>query len=76
MVDCCGYGCGELPLILRGTPLVFAISSILVWNALDGKMELSCRLQAAGQWRRRVRYPLARVIHPVRGEPEPFVPVS
>jgi len=39
-------------------------------------MGLSCRLQAAGQWRERVRYPLALVYSQVRGEPEPFVPVS
>ena len=39
-------------------------------------MELSCRLQAAGQWRERVRTPLALVFDQVRGEPEPFVPVS
>jgi len=39
-------------------------------------MGLSCRLQAAGQWRRRVRYPLALVSSQVRQEPEPLVPVS
>jgi hypothetical protein len=39
-------------------------------------MELSCRLQAAGQWRGRARYLLALVFDQVRGEPEPFVPVS
>jgi len=39
-------------------------------------MGLSCRLQAAGQWRGRVRYPLALAFSQVRREPEPFVPVS
>jgi len=39
-------------------------------------MGLSCRLQAAGQWRGRVRYPLAWVIDQVREEQEPFMPVS
>jgi len=39
-------------------------------------MGLSCRLQAAGQWRGRVRYPLALVVDHVRGEQEPFMPVS
>jgi len=39
-------------------------------------MGLSCRLQAAGQWRGRARYPLALAVGQVRWEPEPFVPVS
>jgi len=39
-------------------------------------MGLSCRLQAAGQWRGRVRYLLALASGQARGEPEPSVPVS
>jgi hypothetical protein len=39
-------------------------------------MGLPCRLQAAGQWRGRVRYPLAWAFGQMREEPEPFVPVS
>jgi len=63
-------------LTLTLYPLVSAISSILVWSDLDGKMELPSRLQAGRQWRGRVRYPLALAFFQARGEPEPFAPVS
>jgi hypothetical protein len=56
-------------------PLVSEFPSTLVWQSGLGKMGLSCRLQAAGQWRGRVRYPLALVPDQMRGEPEPFAPV-
>ena len=60
----------------RLLPLVSEFPSTLVWNWRLGKMGLSCRLQAAGQWRGRVRIPLALAVGHVRAEPEPFVPVS
>ena len=57
-------------------PLVSEFPSNLVCEKRLGKMGLSCRLQAAGQWRGRVRNPLALAVGHVRREPEPFVPVS
>jgi hypothetical protein len=66
-------GCRDPP---HPIPLVSRFPSILVWKYWMGKMGLSCRLQAAGQWRGRVRCPLALAVDQMRGEPEPFVPVS
>ncbi len=57
-------------------PLVSEFPFNLVCNEQLGKMGLPCRLQAAGQWRGRVRNPLALAFGQVRWEPEPFVPVS
>jgi hypothetical protein len=56
--------------------LVSEFPSTLVWKQRIGKMGLSCRLQAAGQWHERARCLLALAIGQVRGEPEPFGPVS
>ncbi|HTL73656.1 MAG TPA: hypothetical protein VL863_10170, partial [bacterium] len=42
--------------------LVSEFPSNLVWKHGLGKMGLSCRLQAAGQWRERVRYLLALAV--------------